>query len=181
MCPLIVPVKKEPFLNKSLNAMIVCSTRTLLLSLHPRFSLTLSQDPHVPKDGRFKIWQTLEAANVNFTWHEFNGQHAFMRDEGPRYDPELALQVYGLLLGLFRRKLGEGCLVVKETSNQLMMAESRHWAWQVWLNDPLVFQQETFWTNLWITGFFSFSCAHIPEAGGQTLISLRFYINSRHA
>lgn len=50
------------------------------------------KDPHIPKEGRAKVWQALEEAGVTFTWHEFNGQHAFMRDEGPRYDPELALQ-----------------------------------------------------------------------------------------
>jgi carboxymethylenebutenolidase len=66
------------------------------------------QDPHVPIEGRVKIHAALAAAGGNFTWHEFNGAHAFMRDEGYRYDPELALQSYGLALNLFRRKLGEG-------------------------------------------------------------------------
>ena len=66
------------------------------------------QDPHVPLEGRLKIHAALEAAGTHFTWHEFNGAHAFLRDEGPRYDPELALQSYALALNLFRRKLGEG-------------------------------------------------------------------------
>ena len=66
------------------------------------------QDPHVPLEGRAKVHSALTAAGALFTWHEFNGAHAFMRDEGPRYDPELALHCYQLVLGLFRRKLGEG-------------------------------------------------------------------------
>ena len=66
------------------------------------------QDPHVPLEGRLKIHAALEAAGTHFTWHEFNGAHAFLRDEGYRYDPELALQSYGLALNLFRRKLGDG-------------------------------------------------------------------------
>jgi carboxymethylenebutenolidase len=66
------------------------------------------QDPHVPLAGRIKIQAALNAAGTNFTWHEFNGAHAFLRDEGYRYDPELALQSYALALNLFRRKLGEG-------------------------------------------------------------------------
>jgi len=45
------------------------------------------QDPHIPREGRQLIYNTMTDAAVNFTWHEFNGQHAFMRDEGPRYDP----------------------------------------------------------------------------------------------
>jgi carboxymethylenebutenolidase len=66
------------------------------------------QDPHVPLEGRQKIHGALNAANTHFTWHEFNGAHAFLRDEGYRYDPELALTCYQLAIGLFRRKLGEG-------------------------------------------------------------------------
>jgi carboxymethylenebutenolidase len=68
------------------------------------------QDPHVPGAGRALIYQAMTDANIAFTWHEFNGQHAFLRDEGARYDPELAQVVYGLALDLFRRKLGEGDL-----------------------------------------------------------------------
>ena len=63
------------------------------------------QDPHIPADGRALIYQKLSEANCNFTWHEFNGQHAFMRDEGHRYDPELALICYRLVLDLFHRTL----------------------------------------------------------------------------
>jgi carboxymethylenebutenolidase len=63
------------------------------------------QDPHIPPEGRQKIHDVLRAKEVNFTWHEFNAAHAFLRDEGLRYDPELALQCYNLLLGLFRRRL----------------------------------------------------------------------------
>ena len=66
------------------------------------------QDPHVPLEGRKKIYHALNELNVNFTWHEFNGQHAFIRDEGHRYDPALAFQCYQMALELFHRKLGEG-------------------------------------------------------------------------
>ena len=74
------------------------------------------QDPHVPREGRALIYNALTDAGVNFTWHEFNGQHAFLRDEGARYDPELALKSYGLALELFKRKLGEGDLPATESS-----------------------------------------------------------------
>ncbi len=68
------------------------------------------QDPHVPREGRALIHDAMTHAGLNFTWHEFNGQHAFIRDEGHRYDPELAMQCYGLALELFQRKLREGDL-----------------------------------------------------------------------
>jgi carboxymethylenebutenolidase len=63
------------------------------------------QDPHVPLEGRKKIYDALCESGVNFTWHEFNAQHAFLRDEGLRYDPALARIGYGLALELFHRKL----------------------------------------------------------------------------
>src|SRR5690606_13202029 len=44
------------------------------------------QDPHIPPEGRALVYKTLAEQGVNFTWHEFNGVHAFMRDEGDRYD-----------------------------------------------------------------------------------------------
>jgi carboxymethylenebutenolidase len=80
------------------------------------------QDPHVPLDGRNKIKARLDEAGVRFTWHEVNGAHAFMRDEGPRYDPALAYQCYGLVFELFHRRLGWGDLPVESAG----AGESRH-------------------------------------------------------
>ena len=81
------------------------------------------QDPHVPLEGRNLVKARLEEVGAKFTWHEFNAQHAFMRDEGPRYDPALALQSWGLLLELFHRRLGWGDL---DVGNDGASAESRH-------------------------------------------------------
>jgi carboxymethylenebutenolidase len=63
------------------------------------------QDNHIPTAGRALVYQKLTEANLSFTWHEFNGQHAFMRDEGERYDPQLALTGYQLALQMFGRTL----------------------------------------------------------------------------
>ena len=68
------------------------------------------QDPHVPLEGRNLIKARLEEVGARFTWHEVNGAHAFMRDEGPRYDPALAYQCLGLVFELFHRRLGGGDL-----------------------------------------------------------------------
>jgi carboxymethylenebutenolidase len=61
------------------------------------------QDPHVPDEGRARIQARLRETGRNFTWHELNAAHAFLRDEGPRYDPALALLSYRLVLDLFAR------------------------------------------------------------------------------
>jgi carboxymethylenebutenolidase len=81
------------------------------------------QDPHVPVEGRALIYQTLSEKNVLFTWHEFNGAHAFLRDEGYRYDPALALTCMRMAIDLFKRKLNEGDLPLPEKSGS---AETRH-------------------------------------------------------
>ncbi|MBA2704541.1 MAG: dienelactone hydrolase family protein, partial [Blastocatellia bacterium] len=49
------------------------------------------QDPHVPAEGRAIIYSAMSESGITFTWHEFNGQHAFMRDEGHRYQGSVIL------------------------------------------------------------------------------------------
>jgi carboxymethylenebutenolidase len=61
------------------------------------------QDPHVPDEGRARIQARLRETGRNYTWHELNAAHAFLRDEGPRYDPALALLSYRLVLDMFAR------------------------------------------------------------------------------
>ena len=68
------------------------------------------QDPHIPAEGRDLIHRTLSGAGVNHTIHEFNAAHAFMRDEGPRYNPALAQIGYALVFELFSRRLQLGNL-----------------------------------------------------------------------
>ncbi|BCU79376.1 dienelactone hydrolase family protein [Luteolibacter sp. LG18] len=64
------------------------------------------QDPHVPVEGRRLIHQTLEDSGVDFEWHEFNAAHAFLRDEGPRYNPALSRVAVATLLRFFSEKIG---------------------------------------------------------------------------
>jgi carboxymethylenebutenolidase len=63
------------------------------------------QDPHIPLSGRELIHARLEEAGVYFQWLEVNAAHAFLRDEGPRYDPGLARLCYELVFDLFHRRL----------------------------------------------------------------------------
>jgi len=79
------------------------------------------QDPHIPQEGRELIYRHLTDAGTNFTWHEFNAEHAFLRDEGHRYNAALAGICYDLSLELFQRKLYAGeQMVVNEGT------EARH-------------------------------------------------------
>lgn len=64
------------------------------------------QDPHIPKEGREQIHRALEDTGADFEWHEFNAAHAFLRDEGPRYNPAVARVCTSLLLRFLGEKLG---------------------------------------------------------------------------
>ncbi|ALS33717.1 carboxymethylenebutenolidase [Pseudoalteromonas translucida KMM 520] len=63
------------------------------------------QDPHVPQEGRTKIYQQCVSTGINYQWQEVNAQHAFMRDEGERYDAALAISMYQQAMALFNRTL----------------------------------------------------------------------------
>lgn len=60
-------------------------------------------DPHIPHEGRRRIEARLVETARRFTWHEHEAAHAFLRDEGPRYDPALALLSYRMVVDLFFR------------------------------------------------------------------------------
>jgi len=64
-------------------------------------------DPHVPKEGREKIRTELQQAEVKYRVKLYAAEHAFMRDEGPRYDPECTDLAFADMMHLFRSTFGE--------------------------------------------------------------------------
>jgi len=64
-----------------------------------------SRDPHVPEEGRAKIQAGLERAGTKYSISLYPAEHAFMRDEGPRYDPEATDQAWSEMIQFFRRVL----------------------------------------------------------------------------
>ena len=66
------------------------------------------QDPHIPREGRAEIYNALTDHDVHFQWHEFNNAHAFLRDEGHRYDPATTQISHSMILELLHRKLHIG-------------------------------------------------------------------------
>lgn len=66
------------------------------------------QDPHIPTEGRMAVLHRLNEVEAKLNWHEVNGAHAFLRDQGVRYDPELARSMFGLATDLFHRTLAVG-------------------------------------------------------------------------
>jgi carboxymethylenebutenolidase len=62
-----------------------------------------TKDPHVPDAGREIIDQGLRSSGVRYRTLLYPAEHAFTRDEGPRFDPEATDQAFGEMIGLFRR------------------------------------------------------------------------------
>ncbi len=63
-------------------------------------------DPHVPVPARGIIREALRASGVRHTYLELPGEHAFMRDEGARYDAAMADRVFVEAIALYRRTCG---------------------------------------------------------------------------
>ena len=62
-----------------------------------------TKDPHVPDEGRTAIDRALRASGICFHTLLYEAEHAFTRDEGPRFDPEATDQSFAEMIGLFRR------------------------------------------------------------------------------
>jgi len=62
-----------------------------------------SNDPHVPSEGRDAVERGLRATNVNHRIKLYPAEHAFMRDEGPRFDPESTDLAFADMIRLFRK------------------------------------------------------------------------------
>ena len=62
-----------------------------------------TRDPHIPADGRAQIAAELQRAGTKFAVREYDAEHAFMRDEGARYDPEATDAAWGEMVRLYRR------------------------------------------------------------------------------
>ncbi|MBI3650090.1 MAG: dienelactone hydrolase family protein [Acidobacteria bacterium] len=62
-------------------------------------------DPHIPAAGRAQIAAALEQAGAKFSQKFYEAEHAFMRDVGPRYDPEATDLAFADMVALFRQVL----------------------------------------------------------------------------
>jgi len=62
-----------------------------------------SADPHVPEAGREAIDRALKSDGVKYRTLLYPAEHAFTRDEGPRFDPEATDLAFAEMIGLFRK------------------------------------------------------------------------------
>lgn len=62
-----------------------------------------SNDPHVPSEDRDTVERGLRTAGVKHRIQLYPAEHAFMRDEGPRFDPESTDLAFADMIQLFRK------------------------------------------------------------------------------
>lgn len=60
-------------------------------------------DPHIPEEGRTRIDEALQEAGSKFSQRLYQAEHAFMRDEGSRYDPEATDEAFSEMIRLYAR------------------------------------------------------------------------------
>jgi carboxymethylenebutenolidase len=61
-----------------------------------------TEDPHIPPEARAKVEEALRAKRRRFSVRAYPGEHAFMRDEGPRFDPESADAAFADAIAFYR-------------------------------------------------------------------------------
>lgn len=64
-----------------------------------------SRDPHTPADGRDIVQRALDSSDVSYEWLLVDGEHAFGRDIGPRWDPAIVDEAFDATVGFLRRNL----------------------------------------------------------------------------
>jgi carboxymethylenebutenolidase len=64
-----------------------------------------TQDPHIPEAGRLAIEARLRDAGTDFAQRHFDAEHAFMRDEGPRFDPAASDAAFAEAVAFFKAAL----------------------------------------------------------------------------
>lgn len=62
-----------------------------------------SEDPHTPVAGRDAVRAALEAAGVDLEWLLLPAAHAFGRDVGERWDPEMTDRAFAATVAALRR------------------------------------------------------------------------------
>jgi carboxymethylenebutenolidase len=61
-----------------------------------------TKDPHVPDTGRETIDLALKNSGIRYNTLLYPAEHAFTRDEGPRFDPEATDQSFAEMIRAFR-------------------------------------------------------------------------------
>ena len=61
-----------------------------------------TKDPHVPDAGRKTIDRALKNSGARYNTLLYPAEHAFTRDEGPRFDPEATDLAFAEMIRLFR-------------------------------------------------------------------------------
>jgi carboxymethylenebutenolidase len=65
-----------------------------------------SRDPHIPLDGITSVQTAFAKSGTDYRISLYDGEHAFMRDEGPRWNPSETDRAYASAVAFLRDALG---------------------------------------------------------------------------
>ena len=81
-------------------------------------------DPHIPAEARELIDSTLRICGTKFSSRLYPAEHAFMRDEGPRYDSESTDHAFGDMISLYRRIFPRYATIIVPVPLSVKISES---------------------------------------------------------
>jgi carboxymethylenebutenolidase len=65
-----------------------------------------AKDPHIPLDAITQVQASFAKSGTDYTISMYDGEHAFMRDEGARWNPSETDRAYADAVDFFRQQLG---------------------------------------------------------------------------
>jgi carboxymethylenebutenolidase len=65
-----------------------------------------AKDPHIPLDAISKVQEAFAKSGTEYSIAMYDGEHAFMRDEGPRWNPSETDRAYANAVDFFYQTLG---------------------------------------------------------------------------
>ena len=81
------------------------------------FTVFGSLDPHVPPDALQQVLADFQASGVNHSTRLFEADHTFMRDDGPRWDPQAADEAWSAAMRFLVDQLSGNSRLVSSSAS----------------------------------------------------------------
>jgi len=81
------------------------------------FTVFGSLDPHVPPEALQQVLAAFEASGFNHRSTLFEADHTFMRDDGPRWDPQAADQAWSAAMQFLADQLSGNSRLVSSSAS----------------------------------------------------------------
>ena len=81
------------------------------------FTVFGSLDPHVPPEALQQVLAAFQASGINHSSRLFEADHTFMRDDGPRWDPQAADEAWSAAMRFLVDQLSGNSRLVSSSAS----------------------------------------------------------------